>query len=76
MNPKWPQDKFNFSDNSWKQIRNEENHFLDTFGILNKCKKLLVSSLKFEIRNFKLSKMLKTLGMVGNIPTNILGCLT
>ena len=56
-------------------MSNEENHFLDTLSILNKCKKLLVSSFKFEIRNFKLSKMLKTLGMVGNIPTNILVCL-
>ena len=52
-------------------MSNEENHFLDTLSILNKCKKLLVSSFKFEIRNFKFSKMLKTLEMVGNIPTNI-----
>ena len=35
------------------------------------AKNLLVSSFKFEIRNFKFSKMLKTLEMVGNIPTNI-----
>ena len=57
-------------------MSNEENHFLDTLSILNKYKKLLVSSFKFEIRNFKFSKMLKTLEMVGNIPTIILGCLT
>ena len=76
MNPKWPQEKFNFSDNSWKQISNDGNHFFYTLGILNKCKKLLVSSFNFEFKNFKFSKMLKTLGMVGNIPTNIPGCST
>ena len=75
MNPKWPQEKFKFSTNSWKQISSEENYFHNTFGILFICKKLLDSSLKFEFKNFKFSKMLKTPGMVGYIPTNILVCL-
>ena len=46
-----------------------ENYFLDTLIILNKCKKLLVSSFKFEIRIYKFPKMLKTLEMVGNVIT-------
>ena len=74
MNPKWPQEKFNFSDNSWKQISSEENYFHNTFGILYKCKKLLVSILNLTSKNFKFSKMLKTSGMVGYIQTNILVC--
>ena len=73
MNPKWPQEKFNFSDNSWKQISSEENYFHNTFGILFKCKKLLDSSLNLNSKTFKFSKILKTLGVVGNIPTNTQG---
>ena len=74
MNPKWPQEKFNFSDNSWKQIIREENYFKNTFGILFKLKRQLNSSLNLNSKTFKFSKMLKTSVMVGNIPTNISVC--
>ena len=52
-----------------------ENYFFDTLSILNKCKRLLVSSFKFEIRIYKFPKMLKTLEMSGDIITNISGGL-
>ena len=50
MNPKWPQEKFNFSDKSWKQISNEENHFITLLAFQINAK---ATGFKFKNLNSK-----------------------